>query len=89
MDAYGDSEQSSGLFTVIDEHLCVPFETHVLGIDVVVERVDLNHADVIVAVCRAGRTKPRIPILDLPLPSPAPEGAEWIDAYRHWARTRA
>lgn len=25
-----------------------------------------------------------IPILDLPLPVPRPDGAEWIDAYRHW-----
>jgi hypothetical protein len=26
-----------------------------------------------------------IEILDLPLPDPAPEGAPWIEAYRHWA----
>jgi hypothetical protein len=25
-------------------------------------------------------------ILDLPLPQPPPGGAEWIGAYRHWAR---
>ncbi|MCA1672630.1 MAG: hypothetical protein LC799_10650 [Actinobacteria bacterium] len=27
-----------------------------------------------------------ISILDLPLPTPPPEGAEWIDAYRYWLR---
>jgi len=27
-----------------------------------------------------------IPILDLPLPTPAPAGVEWIVAYRHWRR---
>jgi hypothetical protein len=27
-----------------------------------------------------------IPILDLQLPSPQPDGWEWIEAYRHWAR---
>jgi hypothetical protein len=27
-----------------------------------------------------------IPILDLVLPSPAPAGAELIEAYRRWAR---
>lgn len=41
---------------MIEEHLRVPFETDVLGIKVVVERVDLNEADEIVAVCRAGRS---------------------------------
>lgn len=25
-----------------------------------------------------------LPILELPLPSPPPEGAEWIEAYRQW-----
>ncbi|SED14483.1 hypothetical protein SAMN04490239_7004 [Rhodococcus koreensis] len=24
--------------------------------------------------------------LDLPLPAPPPDGAEWIEAYRHWLR---
>jgi hypothetical protein len=27
-----------------------------------------------------------IPILDLPLPTPPPGGAEWIEAYRHWLK---
>ncbi|HUK69746.1 MAG TPA: hypothetical protein VLW50_13510 [Streptosporangiaceae bacterium] len=27
-----------------------------------------------------------IHLLDLPLPEPSPKGAEWIAAYRHWAR---
>jgi hypothetical protein len=27
-----------------------------------------------------------ISVLDLPLPEPPPKGAEWIAAYRHWAR---
>jgi hypothetical protein len=26
-----------------------------------------------------------IGILNLPLPSPPPAGAEWIDVHRHWA----
>lgn len=73
---------------MIEEHLRVPFETDVLGIKVVVERVELNDADATVAVCRAGTKKQRIPILDLPLPKPAPEGAEWIAAYRHWLGAR-
>ena len=84
VDAYGDTEQIAGLFTKIEEHLRVPFEANVLGIKVVVERVDLNDAREIMAVCRAGNRTQRIPILDLPLPMPTPEGAERIAAYRHW-----
>jgi len=85
VDAYGESEQIGGLYTAIDEHLVVPFETTVLGMAVTVKGVDLTDRGEIVAVCSRGRHRQAIPILDLPLPSPAPEGAEWIEAYRLWA----
>ena len=42
----------------------------------------------IVAVCARGSERQRIPVVDLPLPSVRPEGAEWIEAYRQWARGR-
>ena len=84
VDAYGDDEQLTGLFTMIEDHLAVPFTTTVLGVDVTVRKVDLT-ADSIVAVCTRGPHRQRIDLLDLPLPTPAPEGAAWIDAYRHWA----
>ena len=42
VDAYGESEQTTGWFTMIDESLAVPFETTVLGMPVTVERVDMN-----------------------------------------------
>ena len=86
VDAYGESEQRTGLFTMIDEHLETPFETEVLGVKAVVERVDLANSDEIVTVCRGGGRGQRIPILDLQLPTPPPEGAEWIEAYRHWMK---
>ena len=85
VDAYGESEQVGAFYTVIDEHLAVPFETTVLGMTVTVRSVDLADRDEIVAVCTRGRHRQAIPILDLPLPSPVPEGAEWIEAYRLWA----
>ena len=84
VDCYNESEQATGLFTMIEEHLGVPFETTVLGAPVTVERVDLNHRDQIVAICARGRSRQAILILDLPLPAPPPAGAEWIAAYRHW-----
>jgi hypothetical protein len=86
VDAYGESEQRVGFLTMLEEHLVLPFETEVLGVTVRVERVDLNQSDEIVAVCRRGRHRQRIPILNLPLPSPPPRGWEWIEAYRRWAR---
>jgi hypothetical protein len=86
VDAYGEAEQLVGLYTMLEEHLAVPFETTVLGAPVTVIGVDLTRRDEIVAVCSRGRFRQPIPILDLVLPSPAPAGAEWIEAYRHWAR---
>ena len=86
IDAYGDSEQRVGFLTMLEEHLACPFTTAILGIPVRVERVDLNDAEEIVAVCRRGRERQLIPILNLPLPSPPPAGWEWIAAYRYWAR---
>lgn len=88
VDAYGDSEQSVGFLTMIEQNLALPFTTHVLGIEVSVERVDITPADEIVAICRRGRKRQVIAILELPLPKPAPKGAEWIEAYRRWWRGR-
>jgi Calcium binding len=84
VDAYGDDEQLTGLYTMIADNLAVPFTTQVLGVEVTVRRVDLR-ADGIVAVCQRGRIRQAIGILDLPLPDPPPEGAQWIEAYRYWA----
>jgi hypothetical protein len=88
VDCYNESEEVSGIFTVLEENLAVPFATKLLGVEVTVERVDLNDADEIVAVCQRGRERQRISILDLPLPEPKPKGAEWIEAYRRWAQGR-
>lgn len=84
VDAYTHEEQLAGFFTVVEDNLMVPFETAVLGVPVTVERVDLTPGGEIVAICVRGNKPQQIPILDLPLPSTAPEGAEWIEAYRHW-----
>jgi hypothetical protein len=86
VDAYGDSEQATALYTMIEEHLAMPFTTTVLRMRVTVRRVDITDDEQIVAVCVRGKTRQRIPILDLPLPETPPDGSEWIDAYRRWAR---
>jgi hypothetical protein len=84
VDAYGESEQATGWFTMLENHLELPFDSDVLGVRVTVERIDLRADNHIVAVCRRGRAKQTIAIIDLPLPTPRPPGAEWIEAYRHW-----
>ena len=66
--------------------LIFPFEAEILGVAATVERIDMTDDEQIVAICRRGRSRQAIPILDLPLPDPLPAGAEWIEAYRHWAR---
>jgi len=86
VDAYNDEEQITGLFTMLEEHLALPFDTELLGITATVTKIDLAPGNEIVAICRRGAHKQAIPILDLPLPDPAPDGAEWIDAYRRWRR---
>lgn len=85
VDCYNESEAVCGFFTMIEDHLEVPFATVVLGVDVEVARVELTRQEEIVAVCVRGKQRQRIPVCDLPLPSPPPAGAEWIEAYRRWA----
>jgi hypothetical protein len=68
------------------EELGLPFPVRVLGVDADVEKVDMTLDGQIFAICRRGKTRQKIPILDLPLPAPAPAGVEWIVAYRHWRR---
>jgi hypothetical protein len=86
VDCYNESEQATGIFTMLEEHLALPFETSVLGDTVTVKAVDIRQDDCIVAICVRGRERQSIPLLDLPLPEPMPRGAEWIAAYRRWAR---
>jgi hypothetical protein len=84
VDAYDESEQATGWFTVFEEHLQVPFETKVLGAAVTVASIDLRGDHKIVAICTRGRNRQAISLEDLPLPSSRPAGSEWIAAYRHW-----
>ncbi|HWX46245.1 MAG TPA: hypothetical protein VNY52_13110 [Solirubrobacteraceae bacterium] len=70
VDCYNEAEQVTGLLTVIEDELTVPFKTRVLGVEVTVERVDLTGEDQIVAICSREKLRQTIPLLDLPLPTP-------------------
>ena len=84
VDAYGEDEQAMGFHAMIVDNLKVPFEASVLGVDVTVEDIDLADDNSILAICARGGIRQAIRVVDLPLPTPPPEGAEWIEAYRHW-----
>ncbi len=87
VDAYGVEEQRAGFHEKLNEHLSLPFKTEVLGVEVDVVRLDETDATELIAICRRGPHTQPIPLLDLPMPTPPPEGAEWIEAYRSWARS--
>ena len=74
----------TGLFTLIEDNLALPFETNVLGVPVILAGVDLTECG-IVAICQRDGVRQAIPRLELPVPAHAPGGVESIEAYRHWA----
>lgn len=84
-DCYGESEEATGLFTMLEENLALPFETEILGVPAQVVSIEFRGRGSIVAVCENGRRRQAIELNDLPLPAPPPAGAEWIEAYRHWS----
>ncbi len=89
VDCYNDSELITGWYTMIEDNLAVPFETAVLGVTVRAEKVELTAAGQIMVRCRRGRHLQPVSILELPMPTPPPDGSEWIDAYRRWVRSGA
>jgi len=81
VDAYDDDEQFVGMMTMVEEHLVLPFTARVLGVMVRVVALEERGLS-IVAICERGEHRQAIPLADLPLPNPPPEGVEWIAAWR-------
>jgi hypothetical protein len=73
---------------MIEENLALPFATTVLGVEVTVRSIDLTHDGAIVALCSRGSVRQKIGILELPMPTPAPDSSRWVEAYRHWVGWR-
>ena len=84
VDCYDEEEQATGFFTMIDDNLALPFATQILGVEASVIAVVMDDGGRIKALCERGGERQRIDLIDLPLPSRLPEGAEWIAAYRRW-----
>ena len=74
VDAYGESEQVTGFYTMLENHLRLPFETQILGVTATVESIDITEDDQLVAVCTAGKTRQRISLSELPLPTSPLQG---------------
>jgi len=68
VDTYGESEQVTGFYTMMENSLRLPFETEILGMTVTVESIDIAEDDQLVAVCRKDKTKQRISLSEPPLP---------------------
>ena len=83
-DCYDEEEQATGLLTMIDDNLALPFATRILGVDASVIAIVMDDYGRLKAVCEHGGEQQSIDLLDLPLPLPPPSGAEWIAAYRRW-----
>ena len=84
VDCYDEEEQATGFLTIIDDNVALPFMTRILGVEASVAAVVLSDDGRIKAVCERSGEEQRIDLIDLPLPSPPPSGAEWIAAYRRW-----
>lgn len=85
VDCYGEAEEAACLLDALEVHVRLPFSTTILNVAVSVVRFELTDRDDIVALCTRDGAHQTVPLVDLPLPSPLPQGAEWIDAYRLWA----
>src|SRR3954449_3943766 len=81
---YDEAEQVAGFFACLEEELELPFTTRLFGVDVSVEQIEQTEHDDIVAVCRRDTDTAAIRLVDLPLPTPLPEGAQWMVAWMKW-----
>ena len=84
VDAYNDEEQLGGFAVMIEDNLEMPFETTVLGVIVTVNGVSQTESGIVAACVRDGQHQAMS--LTCRCPSHRQRGAEWIAAYRHWAR---
>jgi hypothetical protein len=79
-----EAEQVAGFFACLEDELELPFTTRLFGVDVSVEQIEQTEHDDIVAVCRRDNDTAAIRLVDLPLPTSLPEGAQWIAAWKKW-----
>jgi hypothetical protein len=67
VDANDESQQMLGYHAMLDENLEMPFKIERLGVEVTVGKLDLTDDNQITLLCTRDKSRPQIPILDLPL----------------------
>ena len=95
VDCYDELEQASGFYTMIEDHLAVPFATEVLGVEVSVVGVEMDDNGSLKAVRERNGKRQLIGRLTCNCPShrrPAPSGL-WPTgagsaAGKFWGRRR-
>src|SRR5258708_23520741 len=80
VDAYGEDEQLTGFYTMIEENLALPFTTRALSVEATVAGIHPPDYGIFPLSLRETHRQ-SIPILDLPLAAPAPPGSAGIAAY--------
>ena len=65
VDCYDELEQASGFYTMIEDHLAVPFATQVLGVEVSVVGVEMDDNGSLKAVCERNGKRQLIGLIDL------------------------
>ena len=78
VDCYDEYEQATGLLTMIEDELEIPFTTRIFGLEVAVVAIEQDDSGLgVVAVCERQGERQRLSLSDLPLQSPP-------GASRHW-----
>ncbi len=87
VDSNGEDEQHSGLLTMIEENVDLPFGAMVIGEDVEVVAFEWPEAGYgLYAVCQRSGKRYRIDVNSLQWVKPHPKGFEWIEAYLLWRK---
>lgn len=87
IDCYGEEEQMTGLWTMIEENVICPFKARVVGEVVTVTGFSWPSGKCdFMAICKRKGQRYEIDLSSLEWSEPRPEGFEWIEAYVAWRR---
>jgi hypothetical protein len=84
VDCYGEDEQLTGLWAMIEDQVVCPFRAKGVGEEVEVTGFEWPEGKGFYAVCERKGKKHRVDLSSLEWIKPYPEGFEWIEAYLAW-----
>ena len=88
VDCYGETEEHTGLLTMIEDNVVCPFRARVIGEEIEVIALEWPESGYgLMAVCERKGKKYRLDITSLEWVKPLPEGIEWVAAYLAWRET--